>query len=178
MDEDEPYVIDWKLLQPFFYWAGVCLYRCQVFEYGLRYLIYLLVRNGMSRVTPEQALSTIELRDKKTAGQLFGWMKDSGVKVDPESEEAIRTGLAARNEFIHGFLVNNDAMPDPEKRAALIKEMRGLRKKVEAADAKLRLFVGMLEKVMGFDSEASLKELREEARRLNEPKDGGAGSLH
>ena len=75
------------------------------------------------------------------------------------------------------FLVNNDAMPDPEKRAVLITEMRGLRKRVEAGDAKLRMFIGMLEKVMGLDSEASLKELREEARRLNEPNEG-EGSQH
>ena len=69
----------------------------------------------------------------------------SPLTVIANIQTALDEGLKARNLLIHRVLIDNVEMfVTPESRAALVEKIRALRRKVNAADKKLRPVTGLL----------------------------------
>ena len=133
---------------------------CQHLEYGVALLLYHFARYGARGLDFEALGRVMANQDKRTLGQLISMLKKS-LRVSPGIETALAEGLDARNLIIHRVLADNvESFPYPEKRAALIKEVRKLRRKVHAANALLLPFNQYFNKQLGIDEEQMEKDIR------------------
>jgi hypothetical protein len=149
-----------ELLQPLFFEAGAALMDCQTLEYGVALLLYHFALHGISGLDLKALARVMENQDKKTLGQLVSMLKKS-VKISSGIEDALKEGLDARNLIIHRILADNvESFPYPEKRRALIKEIRRLRRKIGAADEILRPFIMYFSSLVGVDQDKMEKEVR------------------
>jgi hypothetical protein len=149
------------LLQPLMFEAGAALLDCQHLEYGVALLLFYFARLGAPGLDVSALTRVMENQDKKTLGQLIHMLKKS-VKVSPGIETGLKEGLDARNIVVHRVLADNvESFPFPEKRAALVKEIRRLRRKVRDADGLLKPFiVGFSKTLDGVNQEELEKEVR------------------
>ena len=95
-----------ELLGPIFFEAGAGLHDCQLFEYTVAYLLYLLSRLGATELEVGQASAILDDEEKKTAGQLVTLLRKQ-VAVSEDLEKVLKDALFARNQLIHRFLIEN-----------------------------------------------------------------------
>jgi len=150
-----------ELLQPLMFEAGAALLDCQHLEYGVALLLFYFARLGAPGLDVSALARVMENKDKKTLGQLIHLLKKS-LKVSPGIEIGLKEGLDARNMIVHRVLADNvESFPFPEKRAALVREVRRLRRKVRDADGLLKPFiVGFSKTLDGVNQEELEKEVR------------------
>jgi hypothetical protein len=151
-----------ELMQPLLIEAGASLYDCQHFEYGIALLLFHLSRVGTEGLDFAKMSLIMEDKEKHTAGALIKMLKKH-VTVSPGIEDALEQALAARNLLIHRMLVDNvERLPAAESRAALVKEIRKLRAKVQKADTLLRPFImGFSKTLDGVDERKFEAEFRQ-----------------
>jgi hypothetical protein len=138
-----------EAMRPLMFEAGAALWDCQGFEYGLALQLYYFARLGIAGLDAAALKRILDNDDKRTAGYLVAMMKkhllNSPIAATVAIETAIDEGLEARNLLIHRVLIDNAEMfVTPESRAALVKKIRALRRKVNAADKKLRPVIALL----------------------------------
>jgi len=168
--------IDPKELRPLHYSAGLCLHACQQLEYDLKYLVWLAATARIANFTSEEATDLIEGRNRKTLGQVLSLLRQRGVRFSPSGEADLARGLAERNRFVHGFLIEQaESIIDPRIRPGVVREIRAIRKAVLQADSFLRLFIPGLQAATGLEPATFEAELAAEARALNATV-GDAGS--
>jgi hypothetical protein len=151
-----------EILQPIYFEAGVGLFDCQTFEYGIAYLIYLFSRLGTVGLSTDKACSILDGEEKKTAGQLIGMLKKH-VELSPSIEGDMATALKARNKLVHHYLVDNvERMADVKEHKRLVSEIRSLRSQVRKSHKQLEPFVALLAKIVdGFDFEDFSSDAKE-----------------
>jgi hypothetical protein len=143
-DKDDDYEArKLEAMRPLMFEAGAALWDCQGFEYGLALQLYYFARLGAAGLDAAALKRILDNDDKRTAGYLVAMMKKhllkSPLTVIANIETALDEGLKARNLLIHRVLIDNVEMfVTPESRAALVEKIRALRRKVNAADKKLR----------------------------------------
>lgn len=149
-----------ELLRPLFFEAGAALMDCQHLEYGLALLLFHFARHGHPGLDLDSLSRIMDNQDKKTLGQLVNMLRKS-VRISPGIEAALQEGLDARNLIVHRVLADNvEAFPFPEKRAALTKEIRRLRRKVRDADKALQPFILAFSEALGVKQEEMEKEIK------------------
>ena len=141
-----------KILAPIFFEAGVALFDCQSFEYGIAYFLYLMSRLGVVGLDPARCTAIMDDEEKRTAGQLMGLLK-SHVRVSDGIEQGLVAALQARNRLVHRYLVDNaERLVDVREHDKIVREIRSLRSTVRKSHAQLQPFVEHLaEKLDGFD---------------------------
>jgi hypothetical protein len=151
-----------EILQPIYFEAGAALYDCQAFEFQIGCMLLFFARFGTVGLDPDGILAILDGDAKKTAGQLIKMLKDP-LKVSAGIETALAEALDARNNIVHRFLIANlERLADPACHRNLIRELRLLRGKVQAAVKKVQPFVaGLAEALTGIDGD----QVRDEARR-------------
>jgi hypothetical protein len=151
-----------ELLRPLLFEAGAALMDCQGFEFGVGLLLFHLSRLGTTGLDPAKMSLILDDKEKKTAGQLISMLKKH-VTVSEGIETALEEALAARNQLIHRVLIDNvERIPQAETRAALVKEVRALRSKVQKADKMLRPFVVAFNAALdGLNQQKLEQELKE-----------------
>ncbi len=129
------------LLQPLLFEAGAALMDCQTFEFGVGLLIFHLSRlGGTEGLEPDKVMMILDDKDKKTAGQLVAILKRH-VEVSEGIEKALQEALAARNKIVHRILIDNiESVLDKDALSHLVKDIRTLRSRVQAADKLLQPF--------------------------------------
>jgi hypothetical protein len=159
MDEFEKKKLE--LLRPLMFEAGAALFDCQRMEFGLALLLFHLSRLGTKGLSPKDTFRVPDNQDKKTAGQLIHMLMKH-TTVSPGIEAALADGLNARNVIVHRVLADNVEMfPQPDTRAKLIKEIRGLRRRVLAADKILNPFIVAFSAALdGVETEQLEKEIK------------------
>jgi len=150
-----------ELLQPLMFEAGAALMDCQAFEFAIALLLFHLSRLGAISLDFQKVGQILDNTDKKTAGQLIDMFKKH-FKVSDDSEKALESALEARNRIIHRVLIDNvEQFIQPEKRAALIKEISNLRRTVRKVDEMLRPALLSLGELVGVDHKAMEAEVRQ-----------------
>ena len=149
-----------ELLRPLYFEAGAALMDCQHLEYGVALLLFHFARLGNPGLDLGALTRVMDNQDKKSLGQLIQMMKKN-LRVSTGIEAALKEGLDARNLIVHRILADNvESFPHPEKRAALIKEIRRLRRKVRDAEKMLRPFVMAFSEAVGVNQEEMEKEVK------------------
>jgi len=130
--------IDPNELRQLYYWAGLTLNASQTFEYGLKYLLWVLADRQLIDFAQDEATAIIEEQSKKTAGQVIRILT-AHLTLAPEDEQAFREALNERNRFTHGFLTDKaDEIADPASRNDVIREIKQIRKTLMRGDSVVR----------------------------------------
>lgn len=146
-------------LNEVYFEAGVGLFDSQTLEYSFSYLIYLLSTLGFADIDPEKAVAIIDGRKKQTIGQLFKFLKEKGVTFSLGLENDLQDAVAARNQFIHHYLIDNmERLANPKTRTDVVKEIRRLRKRMQKGDKALRNFLDGLSELSTGISPQIMKE--------------------
>jgi hypothetical protein len=149
-----------ELLRPLMFEAGAALYDCQGLEYGIALLLFHFARHGHPGLDLDALTRIMDNQDKKSLGQLIHMLKKN-LRVSPGTETALKEGLDARNLIVHRVLVDNvESFPFPEKRTALIKEIRRLGRKVRDANMMLQPFIFAFSEALGVKQEEMEKEVK------------------
>ena len=136
------------VLAPIYFEAGASLHACQSFEYAIAYLLYLLSRLGTNGIDVAQCVAIMDNEKKKTAGQLIGMLRKH-IVVSEELEVGLVKALAARNQLIHRYLIDNvERMADIQTHDAMVKEIRALRAAVRSAQKQLHPFIQALAQLL------------------------------
>jgi hypothetical protein len=165
-DNDDYEARKLEAIRPLMFEAGAALWDCQGFEYGLALQLYYFAQLGVAGLDAAALKRILDNDDKRTAGQLVAMMKKyllkSPITVTVNIETAIDEGLKARNLLIHRVLIYNaELFVSPEGRAALVEKIRALRRKVNAADKKLRPVIVILSQLV--DGE-NMQEIEQKVR--------------
>jgi len=152
-DDDDYEARKLEAMRPLMFEAGAALWDCQGFELGLALQLYYFARLGVAGLDAAALKRILDNDDKRTAGQLVDMMKKHLLKsrttVTANIATAIDEGLKARNLLIHRVLIDNvELFVTRESRAELVKKIRALRRKVNAADKRLRPIVALLSQLV------------------------------
>jgi hypothetical protein len=165
-DDDDYEARKLEAMRPLMFEAGAALWDCQGFEFGLALQLYYFARLGVAGLDAAALKRILDNDDKRTAGYLVDMMKKhllkSPITVTVNIATAIDEGLKARNLLIHRVLIDNvELFVTPESRAELVKKIRALRRKVNAADKKLRPVITLLSQLV--DGE-NMQEIEQKVR--------------
>jgi hypothetical protein len=167
VDKDDDYEArKQEAMRPQMFEAGAALWDCQGFEFGLALQLYYFARLGVAGLDASALKRILDNDDKRTAGQLVDMMKKyllkSPITATVNIATAIDEGLKARNLLIHRVPIDNvELFVTPQSRAELIKKIRALRRKVNAADKKLRPVIVSLSQLV--DGE-NMQEIEQKVR--------------
>jgi hypothetical protein len=168
LPKDAPAPIDPKALKPLMYWAGLSLQACQLFEYGVKFLLVVMAQTGFGKTSFPEAAAIIEDQDKKTVGQLLGLLKQR-TTISDGWRSSLQAGLDARNEIIHRFFIERaEQIADPATRPDVLTELKRLRKTVLAGDEAVREIIETLYAYAGRDFRELVHNVHEEIRDLND----------
>ena len=143
-----------EILAPLYFEAGAGLYDSQTLEYGISLLLFLLSDRGLIEFAVDDARAIIEGEKKKTIGQVLHIVKQH-VTISSEWDATIQEGLQGRNRLVHGYLINNiENFLEEDKREQLIKEVRAMRRAIQAADKAVRDIIGVLVQLYGVSLES------------------------
>ena len=149
-----------ELLRPLYFEAGAALMDCQHLEYGVALLLFHFARLGSPGLDLAALTRIMDNQDKKSLGQLLQMLKKN-LRVSTGIETALKEGLDARNLIVHRILADNvESLPYPEKRAALIREIRRLRRKIRDATKILDPFIMAFSAAVGVHQEEMEKEVK------------------
>lgn len=152
-----------ELMTPLLIEMGAALIDCQGFEYGVALLLLHLSRVGVEGLDPTEHIAIMDNQSKKTAGQLIAMLRKR-VDVRGELEDALTDALDARNFLMHrAFIDNVERVPEPDSRAALVKEFGKLRARVRRADKLIRPFVEQFSRAL---DGVELEQLEAEVRAV------------
>jgi hypothetical protein len=152
-----------EAMRPLMFEAGAALWDCQGLEFGLALQLYYFARLGVAGLDAAALKRILDNDDKRTAGQLVDMMKKhllkSPITVTVNIAAAIDEGVKARNLLIHRVLIDNVEMfVTPESRAELVKKIRALRRKVNAADKKLRPVIALLSQLVDGENRQEIEQ--------------------
>jgi hypothetical protein len=157
-----------ELMQPVYVEAGAGLLDCQRLEAALKGLLLCFARLGVGDFEIGYVESVFDGEAKKTAGQLLSMLKEK-VDVATDAEQILAQGIAARNVFIHHFLIDNIAkVLDPASRERLVAELRMVRAEVQAAEHSLRPLLVELARTAGIADITAMQRSAEQAMLRNE----------
>jgi uncharacterized protein YutE (UPF0331/DUF86 family) len=146
-------------LNELYFECGAGLYDSQTLEYNVSYLIYLLSTLGFSDIEAAKAEAIIDGESKQTIGQMFRFLKDRGVTFSPGLEQQLQEAIAARNQLIHHYFINNiERIANPTTRPEVVKETKALRKTIRQGEKALRNFLDGLSELSTGISPSAMKE--------------------
>ena len=151
-------------LNELYFECGAGLYDSQMLEYNVSYLIYLLSSLGFSDIEPAKAEAIIDGKSKQTIGQMFRFLKGRSVTFSPSLEQYPQEAIAARNQLIHHYLIDNiERIANPATRPQVVKEIRILRRTIRQGEKALRNFLdGLSELSTGISPSAMKKAILKE----------------
>jgi hypothetical protein len=169
----KPSPIDPKTLKPIMYWAGLTLHACQGLEYGLKVLLVAMAELGFGGFAVGEATDIIEDRTKRTLGQVLRTLQQS-VRISDGWRTTLEQALAARNRFVHGFLIESvERMADPATRPDVLADIKRIRSTVLEGDRTLRQMLETIFAYGGSDFGTLMAEVDAEVRRLNTAGEAG-----
>lgn len=116
-------------------------------------------RLGTKGLDPERMSEILDGDEKKTAGQLVAMLRTHTTASD-ELQKGLEEALAARNKFVHQYLVENvERFIDINEHEVIVREIYKIRSTVRKSRNQLDPFIrGLVERIDGLDMEAMMEE--------------------
>jgi hypothetical protein len=139
--------------------AGAGLLDCQRLEYGLGLLLLFLGKLGVPGIDVDRMRAVLDEEVVCTAGHLRKLLAGK-VDISPETDAILVEGVKSRNHLVHRFLIHNAGRAlDASEHDDVIRELRDLRLKVQAAEHLVRPLVDQLSMQLDGVSLADYQEL-------------------
>lgn len=150
-----------EVLQPILIELGAGLIDGQIFEYTLKYFLYLLSKLGIEKIDYTLTIDLLEGKDKKTLGKLIEILKTS-ISMSDNIILNLTNALNARNYLIHNYYNENaERFAISNEYKNIKKEIISLRQKIQYGSQDLEPFIKILAlKVDNIDIELAQNNLK------------------
>jgi hypothetical protein len=133
--------------------SGKILLVSQSFEYGLKYVLFLMSHAKLIEFDVNESVKIIENRSKKMMGQVYRLLTDN-IDFDTQSKELLEKAIKERNLFIHEFLISRaEDLIKPEKKTQILEELNAILDVIFDANMLLQKIIDSLYKLYNFNAD-------------------------